>query len=226
MVINMTQQAILTENAAQLFYVTLRWPQSDVGDFSQYVLADDHYQACLLTARKMAEAQEEDCEDHFEAFEDDAERERWIVERAADSMECCLVTDSLKTDLAELFAAELFPDGKPFEINIEALRTLVSANRELLRVQPTIPKLVLKFKMVDSGFCRVYYTDPDKRLLCFQLARRNTFELLYCTRDGEPSHTIEHLNKEVLDFPENEPGIAADFIEWWERVNNPAPTES
>ena len=226
MVNKMTQQANTTATAAQLFYVTLRWPQNDVGDFSQYVLARDYCEACLLTARKMAEAQEEDCDDHFEAFEDEAEREKWIAERAADSMECSLVADSLKTDLAELFVAELFPDGNKFDIDIEALRTLVSANRELLRVVPSTPKPALKFKRLDSGNCRVYYTDPNKRLLCFQLASRKSFELLYCTDEGEPSHTIEHLNKDVIDFPQSEPGIAADFIEWWAQVRNPAPTAS
>jgi hypothetical protein len=174
----------------------------------------------------MAEAREEDTEGSYPAFEDQADREAWIAERAADSMECSLVADSLKWDLSELFAAELFPDGVRYDLDIEALRTLVSANRELLRVKPTTPKLALKFKMVDSGNCRVYYTDPNKRLLCFQLASRKSFELLYCTDEGEPSHTIEHLNKDVLDFPQSEPGIAADFIEWWEQVKNTASTAS
>ncbi|VVP30872.1 hypothetical protein PS880_04332 [Pseudomonas fluorescens] len=178
----------------------------------------------MLTAKMMAEAREEESDGTYEAFEDQADREAWIAERAADSMECCLVADSLKTDLEALFAADLFPDGDTFDIDIEALRTLVSANRELLRVKPSTSKLTLKFKMVDSGNCRVYYTDPNKGLLCFQLASRKSFELLYCTGEGEPSHTIEHLNKDVLDFPPSEPGIAADFIEWWELVSNPAPT--
>ena len=176
----------------------------------------------MVTAHKMAEAREEETEGRYEAFEDQAERDEWVAERAADSMECCLVSDSLKSDLEVLFAAELFPDGVTFDIDIEALRTLVSANRELLRVKPSTPKLALKFKTVDSGYCRIYYTDPNKRLLCFQLESRNNFELLYCTQEGEPSHTIDYLNKVVLDFPLSEPGIAADFIEWWELVNKPA----
>jgi hypothetical protein len=226
MVTKMTQQTISTAPAAQLYCVTLRWPTDDAGSFSQNVYATDPWEACVLTARLMAESREEDSEGSYLAFEDEADRETWIAERAADSMECALVSDSLKWDLSELFAAELFPDGVRQDIDLDALRTLVCANRDLLLVKPPTPKLALKFKMVDSGFCRVYYTDPEKRLLCFQLASRNTFELLYCTRDGEPSHTIEHLNKDVLDFPENEPGIAADFIEWWERVTNTAPTEA
>ncbi len=224
MVNKMTQQATLTATAAQLYYVTLRWPNNDEGSFSQNVHATDPWEACVLTARIMAEAREEESEGSYQAFEDEADREAWIAERAADSMECSLVSDSLKWDLSELFAAELFPDGVRFDIDLEVLRTLVTANRELLRVKPSIPKLELKFKMVDSGNCRVYYTDPKKRLLCFQLASRKKFELLYCTGDGEPSHTIDHLNKVVLDFPLSEPGIAADFIEWWELVNKPAPT--
>ncbi len=226
MVNKMTQQAISAATAAQLYYVTLRWPQNDSGSFSQRVYASDAWEACMLTAIMMAEAREDETDGTYEAFEDQADREEWIAERASDSMECCLVADSLKTDLEALFAAELFPDGDVFDIDIEALRTLVSANREVLRVKPSTPKLALKFKMVDSGNCRVYYTDPNKRLLCFQLANRKTFELLYCTGEGEPSHTIEHLNKDVLDFPDSEPGIAADFIEWWERVNIPAPIAS
>lgn len=226
MVNKMTQQAISTAPAAQLYCVTLRWPTDDAGTFSQNVYAADPWEACVLTARLMAESREEDSEGIYLAFEDQADRDAWIAERAADSIECALVSDSLKWDLSEFFAAELFPDGVRFDIDLEALRTLVTANRELLRVKPSTPKLALKFKMVDSGNCRVYYTDPNKRLLCFQLASRNNFELLYCTREGEPSHTIDHLNKDVLDFPNSEPGIAADFIEWWGRENNPALTES
>lgn len=224
MVNKMTQQSTLTATAAQLYYVTLRWPQNDSGSFSQRVNASDAWEACMLTAKLMAESREEESDGTYEAFEDQADREAWIAERASDSMECCLVADSLKSDLEALFASELFPDGVTFDIDIEALRTLVSANRELLRVKPSTPKLALKFKMVDSGNCRVYYTDPNKRLLCFQLASRKTFELLYCTQEGEPSHTIDHLNKVVLDYPLSEPGIAADFIEWWELVNKPAQT--
>jgi hypothetical protein len=226
----MTQHSFSTANAttaaAELYCVTLRWPNDDAGSFSQNVYATDPWEACVITARLMAEAREEDTEGSYPAFEDQADREAWIAERAADSMECSLVADSLKWDLSELFAAELFPDGVRYDLDIEALRTLVSANRELLRVKPTTPKLALKFKMVDSGNCRVYYTDPNKRLLCFQLASRKSFELLYCTDEGEPSHTIEHLNKDVLDFPQSEPGIAADFIEWWEQVKNTASTAS
>lgn len=222
----MTQQAIPAENSEQLYSVTLRWPQSDQGDYSGYVLARDHYEACLLTARKMAEVQEEDSDDHFDAFENDAEREKWIKERAADSMECSLVADLLKSDLSELFAAELFPDGVRLDIDIEVLRSLVLVNRELLCIRPAIPKVALTFSMVDSGNCRVYYKDPHKRLFCFQLDRPKKFKLLYCTRDGEPSHTVEHLNKDLLDFPPTEPGIAGDFIEWWEMEMNPAPAAS
>ncbi|WP_282366412.1 hypothetical protein [Pseudomonas sp. PS02290] len=222
----MTQQAMPTENTQQLYSVTLRWPQSDQGDYSQYVLAGDHYEACLLTARKMAEVQEEDSDDHFDAFEDNAERETWIKERAADSMECSLVADSLRSDLSELFAAELFPDGVRHGIDIEALRSLVLENRELLCTKPSTPKVSLTFSLVDSGNCRVYYKDPLKRLFCFQLDRPKQFKLLYCTRDGEPSHTVEHLNKDLLDLPPAEPGIAVDFIRWWELMMNQEPTAS
>lgn len=220
----MTQQAISTATDAQLYSVTLRWPNDDEGSFSQNVYATDPWEACVMTARLMAESRDEDTEGSYQAFEDQADRDAWIAQRAGDSMECALVSDSLKWDLSELFAAELFPDGVRFDIDLEVLRTLVSANRELLRLKPATPKLALTFNMVDSGNCRIYYTDPKKRLLCFQLASRKTFQLLYCTRDGEPSHTIEHLNKEVLDFPQSEPGIAADFIEWWKLVSNPAST--
>lgn len=226
MVNKMTQQAKTTATAAQLYCVTLRWPNDDEGTFSQNVHATDPWEACVITARLMAEAREEDTEGSYQAFEDQADRDAWIAQRAADSTECALVSDSLKWDLSELFAAELFPDGVRFDIDLEALRKLVSANRELLCLKPSTPKLALKFKMVDSGNCRVYYTDPNKRLLCFQLASRKSFELLYCTAEGEPSHTIEHLNKDVIDFPQREPGIATDFIEWWAMVSNPAPTAS
>ena len=137
----MTQHSFSTANAtaAELYCVTLRWPNDDAGSFSQNVYATDPWEACVITARLMAEAREEDTEGSYPAFEDQADREAWIAERAADSMECSLVADSLKWDLSELFAAELFPDGVRYDLDIEALRTLVSANRELLRVKPTTP---------------------------------------------------------------------------------------
>lgn len=225
MVYKMTQQAI-SATATQLYFVTLRWPSDCGGSFSQYVDAAGSWEACLLTAQKMAEARDEESEGTYEAFDCQADRDGWIAERAADSMECGLVVDSLKSDLVALFASDLFPDGAAFEIDIEALRTLVTANRELLRVKPSTPKLALKFNMVDSGNCRVYYTDPNARLLCFQLDRPKKFKLLYCTKDGEPSHTVDHLNKDVIDLPPEEPGIAADFIEWWALENNSMPHAS
>lgn len=45
----------------------------------------------------------------------------------------------------------------------------------------------LKYDSPDNGNCRVYYRN-GRRLFCFQIAdyRAKTFELLTCSRDGEP----------------------------------------
>lgn len=198
--------------APQLYSVTLHWEQADAGNYTATVTASDIPEACMLTARKMSE------EDHL-VFDDQSERETWIWARAQDVVHCALVADILKGHLAELFAAELYPDGVEFDIDVEALRALVLANRDQLRVKPAAVKTPLTFKMVDEGNCRVYYTTPSKHLVCFQLYTRNEFELFYCSRDGEPEHTIPHTNKTVVDFPDTNTGIAGEFITWWNQVS-------
>lgn len=51
----------------------------------------------------------------------------------------------------------------------------------------------LKFHSNDNDNCRVYYTDARGRLYCFQILdyRAKTFELLTCSRDGEPSCPVD-----------------------------------
>ena len=46
----------------------------------------------------------------------------------------------------------------------------------------------LKYHSADNGNCRVYYKALN-RLYCWQITNRDgDFELLVCSRDGEPSH--------------------------------------
>lgn len=47
-----------------------------------------------------------------------------------------------------------------------------------------------KYHSADNGNCRVYYK-ANKRLYCWQLVTKDAFELLSCSRDGEPSCPIK-----------------------------------
>ena len=70
----------------------------------------------------------------------------------------------------------------------------------------------------DNGFCRVYYREikeNSKRLLCYQLVMANEFELLECTKEGEPSHTIpyeEYIH--ITPFPAGYTAIGQELKEW------------
>jgi hypothetical protein len=46
-------------------------------------------------------------------------------------------------------------------------------------------KLNLKYKGADNGNCCVYYTS-NRKLYCWQKVRKGEFELLICSKDGEP----------------------------------------
>lgn len=58
----------------------------------------------------------------------------------------------------------------------------------------------LKYHSTDNGNCCVYYKDTNKEnktLYCMQLETRRPhtlFNLLVCSRDGEPSHKVDMNN--------------------------------
>jgi hypothetical protein len=75
--------------------------------------------------------------------------------------------------------------------------------------------LKLKYLELDNGYCRAYYKGPNRSLYCFQEAARGTYELLVCTRDGEPSHPIGYSSV-LLDTlpPDDGSRTAVDFTAW------------
>ena len=62
---------------------------------------------------------------------------------------------------------------------------LTPYERQAARAAPLIN---LSYMHADNGNCRVYYRGSNKRLYCWQLADHRTgkFELLSCSKDGEP----------------------------------------
>lgn len=64
--------------------------------------------------------------------------------------------------------------------------------------QAVATKIPLTYIDADNGNCRVYYKSA-KALYCWQLASRDAFELLVCSRDGEPSH---NANPDAFTTPE------------------------
>lgn len=73
----------------------------------------------------------------------------------------------------------------------------------------------LKLRNTDNGNCRVYYTSDDKRLYCFQESFRGRFELLVCSRDGEPSHTVCHISVPLDKLPAEECSTSKAFVAWY-----------
>lgn len=74
-------------------------------------------------------------------------------------------------------------------------------------------KIKLKYEQTDNGYCRIYYRQ-QKSIFCFQLASRDNFEMLICSRDGEPSHPVD-MTRYVIDrLPPLDEKIAHDFVQF------------
>lgn len=56
----------------------------------------------------------------------------------------------------------------------------------------------MKFKKVDRGFARVYFTN-DRKLYCIQEDFKGLYNFYSCTRDGEPEYTTE-IEDETFDL--------------------------
>jgi hypothetical protein len=50
----------------------------------------------------------------------------------------------------------------------------------------------MKLSHVEPGYCRVYFKQ-NRTLYCFQEGTHGQFSLYICSRDGEPSHTVDDL---------------------------------
>ena len=72
----------------------------------------------------------------------------------------------------------------------------------------------LKYKFADNGNCRVYYTN-NGCLYCYQATdgRYSNFDLLRCTRDGEPSHTVSFKDL-VVERPKGDERIEQE-LRWF-----------
>lgn len=214
----MTNKTVETSKAClELYAVTLKWPQDDEGTYGENVYATDHWDACLKVAESMGQQRDQGS---INTYETEAEKQSWIFDRANDSIECHLVKDSLASDLAALFASDLFPDGVKRSINMTALQKLVVEHRDSLvsSEEPAAPAApateTLIFHSVDGGNCRLYYTRSNGALCCYQLDTRTTFKLFHCSRDGEPEHEIDHMNKAIV-LPDPGCSLVRSFHAWW-----------
>jgi len=65
-------------------------------------------------------------------------------------------------------------------------------------------KIPLKYHSTDTGFCRVYYRNPEnRRLYCFQnegFGRQVNLKFYPCTADGEP---ICEIDRDKFAIPES-----------------------
>jgi hypothetical protein len=71
----------------------------------------------------------------------------------------------------------------------------------------------MKLDGTDNGNCLVYYKE-NKKLLCFQLTTRAQYELLACTKDGEPSHPVSFEGKTIDKLPPEENSTSREFVSW------------
>ncbi|MGN7495952.1 hypothetical protein [Pseudomonas lactis] len=192
-----------------IYSVLIPYVQDDEGSFSTYVSATDHQSAALNAADEMA----------GEEFETQADRQTWVLDRAAAAISVTLLKDDVLQGLGVLFGSLLFPDGVQRSLSFDALRDVIYENRAKLLdsvKKECSPEKVLSYHSADDGFCRIYYEDQHKRLFCFQLSSRNQFELLYCESSGEPSHVVTHSNVKLGRLPNaDESSLSASFSIWW-----------
>ena len=123
----------------RLFSVLLPWsnsgnPADEEGSYATTVWAADEKDAVRRVAEEMAANSKQ-----FAGEEDDAARAADIADFIQSRMEgwseVVSIEAAVESDLAELYAQELFPDGVKHGIDMGALRALVQANRELLVIQ-------------------------------------------------------------------------------------------
>lgn len=123
---------------APLFLVTLPWanncdPSEDEGTYSEYVRAADEIEARRLVALDMI-AQSKGFpspdEPGYQAAVDE-----FVEDRVSGWAEVVEVAKSVASDLSFLFEHELFPDGVRRDIDMDALKALLVANRDTLVVR-------------------------------------------------------------------------------------------
>ena len=77
-------------------------------------------------------------------------------------------------------------------------------------------RTALKLRNTDTGFARIYYVSENNRLYCFQESMfRGCFELLICSPDGEPSHTVSHSGVPLDKLPSEESSLTKAFVAWY-----------
>lgn len=74
-----------------------------------------------------------------------------------------------------------------------------------------------KYHSADNGNCRVYYK-ANSRLYCMQLASRDEFEMLSCSRDGEPSCPIRPECIGIIEPPKGDEPIEHELRSFLEPI--------
>lgn len=71
--------------------------------------------------------------------------------------------------------------------------------------------LNLKYKLAENGNCRVYYT-ANGNYYCWQLTNnRGDFELLTCSRNGEPECPVRLDYPVMTELPKGDERIERDL---------------
>jgi len=73
--------------------------------------------------------------------------------------------------------------------------------------------LSLRYLSSDNGNCRVYYKSKAGRLYCWQLRSivQGDFELLTCSRDGEPDCPVREDWPVITEWPTGDERVDADL---------------
>lgn len=77
-----------------------------------------------------------------------------------------------------------------------------------------IPQLSLTYRSSDNGHCCVYYTGQNGGLYCYQLVHAGKFQLLTCSRDGEPEAPVQPDWPVWAALPQGDERIDLDLRDW------------
>jgi hypothetical protein len=123
----------------RLFHVTLPWswngdPSDEEGSYNCYVQAADERHAKNLAAQEMVDSASKTLGEPGDP-DYEAEVSRYIQTRVDGWCDVSDVTSSIAADLCVLFERELFADGVRRDIDMDALRGLIVANRDAVVLQ-------------------------------------------------------------------------------------------
>lgn len=131
------------EPPLRFFTVLLPWAwngdaDDEEGTYSTSVWAKDAESAKIAAASEMADSGSKSLDED----DDGADRQRYIDSRVEGWGETTDVSNQVAYDLAQLFAADLFPEGSSRSIDMHKLRLILVANADnLFEDAPPLPAM-------------------------------------------------------------------------------------